>query len=320
MPAFTTHYLFAHGLLDRIQEADPSIELNPDAVYYGAQGPDALFFHRLLPTMPGKSVSKAGFKMHELNPNKILNPMLVYLRDMKNRKGVTPSYYDALSYVYGFICHYALDRTTHPYVYSMQDEIVRQKKIKYNSGTIHNKIEYAIDMNMLDSEAGIKDGRKFEARDVLSQDNSLKYTIAGVLAYAATESTGVKVTRDNAIQTLADMRSIQSILTDRKGWKTPVLNCIEPLIYPFVGPYVTTQMRHAEPWTDWDYMNESHTPWAYVAKPSIVRTESFRELYNLAKDDAIALIKAFKEALADDDMTMDEATGGISFENGLEVK
>lgn len=320
MPAFTTHYLFANGLIDRIQDADKSINLSEAAVYYGAQGPDALFFHRLMPWMIGKSVSEAGYKMHQINPNKILNAMLVYMRDKKEKKANLPSYDDMLSYVYGFICHYALDSVTHPYVYAMQNEIIRQKKIGYSSGTVHNKIEYAIDMHMLEREKGMTDGRQFEACDVLTTDRCIKQDIAGVLAYAATESTGIKVLVDDAVQTFTDMRAIQSLLTDRKGWKTPVFGTAEKFIYPFVGPYLTTQMRHEHVWTDWDYMNESHTSWAYVECPSIVRNDSFCELYDSAKDVAIRLIEAFKAALATEDGTMDEATGGISFENGLEVK
>lgn len=44
MPAFSTHYLFARELMEQIEAMTPETRLDPDAVYYGTQGPDVLFF------------------------------------------------------------------------------------------------------------------------------------------------------------------------------------------------------------------------------------------------------------------------------------
>ena len=78
MPAFSTHYLFARELMEQIEAMTPETRLDPDAVYYGTQGPDVLFFHRILPTMPGKSCNPAGSRMHRANPNVLFEAMLRY--------------------------------------------------------------------------------------------------------------------------------------------------------------------------------------------------------------------------------------------------
>ena len=105
MPAFSTHYLFARELMEQIEAMTPETRLDPDAVYYGTQGPDVLFFHRILPTMPGKSCNPAGSRMHRANPNVLFEAMLRYAQALPEAGRD-----QALSYIYGFLCHYALDR------------------------------------------------------------------------------------------------------------------------------------------------------------------------------------------------------------------
>ena len=98
MPAFSTHYLFARELMEQIEAMTPETRLDPDAVYYGTQGPDVLFFHRILPTMPGKSCNPAGSRMHRANPNVLFEAMLRYAQALPEAGRD-----QALSYIYGFL-------------------------------------------------------------------------------------------------------------------------------------------------------------------------------------------------------------------------
>lgn len=48
MPAFSTHYIFAKELMERLK-GTVDFTVCENAVYIGAQGPDIFFFHRALP-------------------------------------------------------------------------------------------------------------------------------------------------------------------------------------------------------------------------------------------------------------------------------
>ena len=48
-----------------------------------------------------------------------------------------------------FLCHYALDRVAHPYIYATQYRIIKARHIWYLKGVVHNQVEYEIDMLML---------------------------------------------------------------------------------------------------------------------------------------------------------------------------
>lgn len=314
MPAFSTHYLFARELMAQIQAADPELRLDASAVYYGTQGPDVLFFHRILPTMPGKSYNPAGSRMHRANPNALFEAMLAYARAQEG-----PQFEQALSYIYGFLCHYALDRVAHPYIYATQNAVIRARHIWYLKGVVHNRVEYEIDMLMLRRHLQVASARKFETRDVLSTDSALLDAMAGVLAAAVQDALQLPMTRAQARQAFCDTRAMQSLLTNRHGWKLPVMALLQLPVYPLLGPCLTTMLRRTQADTRWDYTNDQKAEWAYPADPARVSGESFEELFERAKLDALHLIAAFRESLSGGG-ALGQAVGGVSFLTGVPVE
>lgn len=314
MPAFSTHYLFARELMDQIQAADPDIRLDASAVYYGTQGPDILFFHRILPTMPGKSCNPAGSRMHRANPNTLFEAMLAYAQTLEGTQ-----FEQALSYIYGFLCHYALDRIAHPYIYATQYAIIRARHIWYLKGVVHNRVEYGIDMLMLRRHLQVASARTFETRDVLSTDSDLLDAMACVLSDAVQNALRLPVTRAQARQAFCDTRAMQSLLTDRHGWKLPVMALLQLPVYPILGPCLTTMLRRKQADTRWDYANDQKEEWAYPADPSRISDESFEELFERAKLDALRLIAAFRESLSGG-RALEEAIGRVSFLTGVPVE
>ncbi|MCR4924919.1 MAG: hypothetical protein K5917_01375, partial [Clostridiales bacterium] len=81
MPAFSTHWLFAKELLPKIKELDEFFEINENALFFGTQGGDVFFFHRILPTMKGKSLNPIGSKIHKSKPSDLFNAMAEYLKN-----------------------------------------------------------------------------------------------------------------------------------------------------------------------------------------------------------------------------------------------
>ena len=316
MPAFSTHYLFARELLGDLQASMPEFQLSPDAVYYGTQGPDVFFFHRVLPTMPGKSLNPVGSQMHRANPNVLFGAMLTYAQKLPDKTAEREA---ALSYIYGFLLHYALDRVAHPYVYATQNAMIKRRHIWYVKGVVHNRVEYALDMLMLRRHLQVASARQFETKQVLSTDSALLDAMAGVLSFAAQEALHAKVSRAQAQQAFCDTRAVQSALTDRYGWKLPVMALLQLPVYPFLGPCLTTMLRRTQADSRWDYANDRKQRWAYPADPARTSCESFEELFARAKEDALCLTAAFQEALAGHRDALEQAVGQISFLTGLPV-
>lgn len=90
----------------------------------GLHGPDILFYYKPLSKDPVKCI---GNSIHDLPAADFFIPASKQLKAMKNQDG-------AFSYLFGFICHFALDCCCHPYI-----------AIKEEEGLTHAEIEGEFD-------------------------------------------------------------------------------------------------------------------------------------------------------------------------------
>lgn len=86
-----------------------------------------------------------------------------------------------LGYVEGFFCHYALDRSVHPFVYYWQEKL-RQAEPDYGKkgNAYHFRIESALDTIALRRETG-RLIRDFRLKTVLPEDADGLYAAVGRL-------------------------------------------------------------------------------------------------------------------------------------------
>ena len=115
------------------------------AYAWGAQGPDFFFCHRFLPFWRGRSLQEYGGRLHDETPSNVLGAMREFLKAHPD-----PVY---RSYVWGFVCHYSLDCTAHPYINWLAQELVRQRPWETPS-TMHGEVEAALDAIVLRYETG----------------------------------------------------------------------------------------------------------------------------------------------------------------------
>ena len=130
MPSTYAHRRFGANIADHLpKEAAKIVERNREVYDIGLHGPDIFFYYHALKSNP---VSALGNHMHE-------QPGAVFFE--KARKCILRSKNQeaALAYVLGFICHFALDSTCHPYI----EQYIR------DSGVSHCEIECEFDMKLM---------------------------------------------------------------------------------------------------------------------------------------------------------------------------
>ena len=142
MPACLTHSCFAQVVKDQKGDA---FAIDPCAYAWGAQGPDFFFCHRFLPFQKGESLQAYGNRLHEELPSKVLGALRDFLRKHSGKV--------YRSYVEGFVFHYALDSTAHPYINWKARELVRRFPWE-TPDTLHGEIEAALDAIVLRYETG----------------------------------------------------------------------------------------------------------------------------------------------------------------------
>ena len=130
MPSTYAHYRFGKDVLGRLPaKQKQDIQAHPDLYNIGLHGPDLLFYYKPISHNP---VNQLGFGMHDRPASEFFTHA---------GKVITDHQYSAayVSYAYGFLCHFALDRECHGYI----DEKIAE------SGVSHVGIESEFDRALL---------------------------------------------------------------------------------------------------------------------------------------------------------------------------
>lgn len=310
MPAFTTHYLLVKSIEDRIQECDRNLKINEPALVLGAQGPDIFFFHRVWKMIWGGNLEALGDAMHQCETSKLFVLMKEYLTNEKCDKDIVESY------IYGFLSHYALDRNGHPFIFSIQDKIIKEGHYEhYMPSSVHGYVESMIDVEMLKNELGETDGRAFKGQDYISTDENLIEELSKLMAHVVPRMFGINNDIEEYRTAYRDTTLVQKLLYDPNDKKKNFLKKVGKPIRKKIGPKITGMMRPEKCDTRWDYMNYSHTEWAMVYDKTKKFTTSFVDIFNIAKDDTINLINAFN--CDDTAKAIRDVAGDMSFDTGL---
>ena len=127
MPAYLTHRVAGERVLSKRKELCPAHEA---AFFLGCQGPDIMFFHNYQPWRPSKAGMRLGIAMHSLRVRDLMRHALDFTAAYAG-----PDRDELISYIAGFVTHYAIDKNAHPFVYAKAGD----------DGEMHHRIEYMWD-------------------------------------------------------------------------------------------------------------------------------------------------------------------------------
>ena len=135
MPSTYAHRRFGADVLALLPDGlRATLEQHRELYDIGLHGPDLMFYYKALQSNP---VNRLGNAMHEQPGRVFFERARGVVRQAKDRDA-------ALAYALGFVCHFALDSTCHPYV----------ERYTRESGVSHCEIETEFD-NQLMREDGL---------------------------------------------------------------------------------------------------------------------------------------------------------------------
>lgn len=130
MPAGYAHYIFGQKVLKKLRpQYIDIIKRNIDLYNIGVHGPDILFYYNALSS---NDISRLGFKMHQ-------KEAYDFFRDAKELINKSKDKEASIAYIYGFITHFVLDHSCHPYIGNMEKEL----------DMTHSEIESELDRQLL---------------------------------------------------------------------------------------------------------------------------------------------------------------------------
>lgn len=272
MPACLTHTYFAKAVAQSLRET--GLENTPEYIW-GAQGPDFLFCHRYFPWMKGRSLKEYGSRLHsEVKPSVTFSAMREFLSRHRD-----PGY---RAYVTGFVCHYALDSTAHPYVNALATELAAQRPWE-TVNTMHGEVEASLDAIILRRETGMLPSQ-VNVKQMFPKNESAQRRIAKLYQAVLLSACGEDVPEGELLRATNDAHFVFSLLNDRTGLKRQVFQRVEK-----GKPSLVTS--HIVPITEEDgvdFANIQHSPWG--DPPS---KQSFFDLFDQAAELAKQLITRF---------------------------
>ncbi len=292
MPDFLAHSVFGEMLM-AVPQVQPAIpgerELAPWR--WGLQGPDPFFFRT--------STSPAGGMMHRGAPEGMFQAMAARLALLQG-----PVRDTAAAWLHGFLGHYILDRTVHPYVLARQEELA-----PLLPGASGNACHYQVETDM---DAALclhfhhQPVSAFRPGRGMTLESWQKETIAGMLA-AGAAAKGAMVPVLEGIKALESTAMTQQIIF--RGGK-PALAAARGLeLLMGKNRQFTSHMKGRRP--GWDSLNLGHAPWTDPRDGS-TRTQSVPELLQAALAEALPLMEALSRQLAGEE-SGELALGRVDF-------
>lgn len=122
MPAAYAHYRFGKEVIDCL----PFVYRKPIEKYrelfdIGLHGPDILFYYK---SLSSNSINQTGYALHEKPAAEFFEQAAGVYKTSENPEALR-------AYLYGFICHFALDSVCHPYI----------EKMLHECGLSHSELE-----------------------------------------------------------------------------------------------------------------------------------------------------------------------------------
>lgn len=284
MPNIITHKIFAEEVLKKTTKKDirETLEKHLQIYYIGSNGPDFLFFHNARPweALKEHDVSEIGSLLHKKGINAFYERALTTIKQEKNAFLKESE----LAYLMGHLCHWALDKTTHPYIFYRTGDCTGE------SNGLHHRFESMMDTMMLEKFHHMSI-MEYPTYEICAHDNEMLKAIARIYVPSVKEALDKELKVFDIRCALDAWEDIQKMLYDPKSRKIKAIKSVEFMLrkpWLLSGNIVPANIDES-----YDIMNEQHLPWSHPCDENNVSNASFLELF----DEAVALAVRLLEKL-----------------------
>ncbi len=283
MPDFATHYIFGEQLRQRLTGgAARLIDGNPAPFRWGLQGPDPLFFHRIL--LGGGPLADHGHLMHAQKTAQLMDTCAHIVWESRG----TPCYEINKSYFIGFLCHYVLDKTVHPYVFFRQAAL-RSQLPEHLWPTLHCQIETEMD-NQLYPLYYRQHVLRFDPGKECKLPRDFLGCVGRFYSAALSRVYGLEAAPGEVARAFKDALLVARLLYDSSGWVVYYLTRLVDALTGTPNVYCSHVKGRC---SGADVLNLQHNSWHNPNLPQVLRSESVPELMEKALEEALGFAELY---------------------------
>lgn len=276
MPGFVTHYLFgvdAYKMLPA-NSIKKNLRKNHCAFALGLQGPDVFFYCPYSHLFHDRNI---GDLAHSKNTGTFFYHLMksrLLFDDNRKKQAI------ADAYLTGFIGHYSLDCTAHPYVYAFTGYNAQTPPSVVNYFGQHTYLETEIDNEILFAKKQLLPTEFFQNKTI-ALTALQRSVISKMLAYAYRNTYPDYTVTELEVKFASICMFIGTgLLRDTTGQKKVAVRFTEKVFLgkPLISPMVASDFYQFVP----DPLNLAHRTWIHpwTFEPS---EDSFINLYNQAQ-------------------------------------
>lgn len=254
MPDLAVHYYFGQSVL---ADLPAEIHIEPAVFDFALSGPDDWFY-----CFTNNRLGRRAPYMHR-------NQTGAFLQSLASEPSLFP-------YFAGYCCHYMLDAACHPYIIACTGSYDHTRTTRQFRGR-HVAFERTLDRWILKKHPG-----RHPLTDVMFS-KPLPENLEAPLNHAYQNVFGWENVFPELLTAKRKMRRYLHILEDPSG-KAKLITTIVP--HPLLRPLPYSRQLYSVA----DVLNLSHRPWHHPKDPSLISSESFLELMEKARRDAVQTI------------------------------
>lgn len=287
-----THSYFCEDVYKKVNK-NVSSKLKKKLSFFKVfgQGPDPYFFYDFHLTKRSMDVYKISRAMQHTNVNKHFTRLINYINE-KN-------YYsngEVMAYLYGQICHFVLDSTTHPYIIYSTGMYNKNNPVTYKYNGLHEEMEYYIDCYLIFQRERILPKKYKVYKNIFNIDKfnkQLKSTIDDVVL----DVYGFSNVSDIYYKCIMDMKRFYHVFNyDRYGIKKAIYYIMD-LICSNRCVRKKELSFHIDPNSKLDYLNNDKNIWNHPCNIDEKYNLSFTDLYVKALNKAYLIINEVDDML-----------------------
>lgn len=310
MPATIAHAFFAKDVYDILPNSIRE-KLNIKRTKMFAQSVDSLMFYNLFSILPGKDIRKFQGYFHTHQSQEFFINLLRFVRDNKIDDK------DVYSFLVGFICHYALDSTLHPFVFYKTGCFKKNNPSTYKYNNVHAFMETFIDNDMVRRREKTNP-YEFDIGNFCFDIRPFSSNLNKAINYTFYNTFHMKNMNEIYFKSLKQMKMALTLFRrDPKGIKKNIYKIIDTFTsrrtfrFEAVSYHYPLEDRH-------NFLNSNHSLWRNPTTYDMTSTESFVDLYLKAIKLAKVLICASFDYLNEKDIDLEKIFINNSYVTGLD--
>lgn len=297
MPSTVTHAYFALDVFDKLNEKTKKhIKNNIEDLKTLAQGPDPLYFYNLVFPFTKQNIRKQyPRKVHDTNTRNFFITLVKEIKEQKlKNNGQT------ISLLYGFISHYVLDSTIHPYIVYKTGEYKKDVRDTQKYRSLHLDMELYIDGYMIFQREKIPI-QKFKMYQFCFNINIIEPKVKKLLDSTVKEVYDLDNYSKYYFKAIKQMKKIYKIFRyDRFGIKRVLYIMLDKVLSK--NQLKKEQLSyHINYKKKLHYLNNEKNEWNHPMDQYETYNYSFIELYHIALNKALKIIDDVNKVIYDDE-------------------